>query len=232
MENEIANFGNLTKDSNSNLQNSKANSKHIIMMLCQFKTVEIILQPFLAELDYRTLNNLGNDISREFENIKVTVVTPANEPNLVQLKKASSFDNYRNQWYSPNLLDWLFQKFTPNKNTKMLFILEVDAYSNGMNFVLGEAFHKGGLGATYLPRLRQEFYGLKPDNELFYKRMVKESVHELGHIFSFFHCQNPRCVMHFSNTLSDTDNKERSFCHSCRDKYLRLLVEEKENTPG
>ncbi|HEX9319225.1 MAG TPA: hypothetical protein VF884_09835 [Nitrososphaeraceae archaeon] len=78
-----------------------------------------------------------------------------------------------------------------------------------MNFVLGEAFHKGG--AIYLPRIKQEFYGLKPDNERFYERMVKESVHELGYIFGCLHCQNPRCVMYFSNTLSDTDNKERSF---------------------
>jgi archaemetzincin len=198
--------------------------------------VEIIVRPFLAELDYNTLNNLGNDISREFQNIKVTVAREANNSNLIRLKKdtafQSSFDKDRNQWYSPKLLDWLFEKFRPNKDTKIVFILDVDAYSNGLNFVLGEAFHKGGLGAIYLPRLRQEFYGLKPDNELFYKRMVKESVHELGHIFGFFHCQSPRCVMHFSNTLSDTDNKERSFCHSCRDKYLRLLVEEKENTPG
>jgi archaemetzincin len=187
-----------------------------MMILFQFKSVEIIVRPFLAELDYTTLNNLGKDISREYESIKVTIATPANEPNLVQLKKASSFDKHRNQWYSPKLLDWFFQKFRPNKDTKILFILDVDAYSNGLNFVLGEAFHKGGLGAIYLPRLRQEFYGLGPDNELFYKRMVKEAVHELGHVFGFLHCRNPRCVMYFSNTLNDTDNKGRSFCDICR----------------
>ena len=49
--------------------------------------MEIIVHPFLAVLDYKTLNNLGNDISREFEDIKVTVATPANDSNLVQLKK-------------------------------------------------------------------------------------------------------------------------------------------------
>jgi len=187
-------------------------------------TVEIIVQPILAQLDYRTLDNLRKDISREFENIKVTVAT-GNNSNLVQLKKdtvfESSFDRHRNQWYSPKLLDWFFEKFSLNKDTKILFILDVDAYSNGLNFVLGQAFHKGGLGAIYLPRIKQEFYGLKPDMELFYKRMVKESVHELGHVFGFLHCQNPRCVMYFSNTLSDTDNKERSFCQSCSTKNLR-----------
>lgn len=181
--------------------------------------MEIIVQPFFTELDYTTLNNLGKDISREFENIKVTVAI-GNNSNLVHLKIdtvfETSFDRHRNQWYSPKLLDWFFKKFTPNKDTKIPFILDVDAYSNGLNFVLGEAFHKGGLGAIYLPRIKQEFYGLKPNGRLFYDRMVKESIHELGHVFGFVHCQNPRCVMHFSNTLSDTDIKDRSFCNTCR----------------
>jgi len=188
-------------------------------------TVEIIVQPVLALLDYRTLDNLSNDISREFENIKVSVASGSNYSGLIHPKKdaafQSSFDKHRNQWYSPKLLDWFFEKFRPNKDTIILFILDVDAYSNGLNFVLGEAFHKGGLGVICLPRIKQEFYGLNPDNELFYQRMVKASIHELGHVFGFFHCQNPRCVMHFSNTLSDTDNKEKSFCQSCRTRNFR-----------
>ena len=62
--------------------------------------VEIVVYPFLAVLDNIIVNNLGNDISKEFEDIKVTVATPANVSNLVQLKKASSFNKRRNQWYS------------------------------------------------------------------------------------------------------------------------------------
>lgn len=178
--------------------------------------VEIVVYPFLAVLDNIIVNNLGNDISKEFEDIKVTVTTPANVSNLVQLKKASSFNKRRNQWYSPKLLVWFFQKFRPNKNTKILFILDVDAYSDGLNYVLGEAYPKGGLGIIYLPRIRQEFYGLRSNDNLFYERMVKECVHELGHIFGFVHCPNKECVMHFSNILSDTDIKAKSFCGTCR----------------
>lgn len=183
--------------------------------------MEIVVQPFLGVLDNNTLNNLGNDISREFGDIKVTVATPANDSNLVQLK-ASSFDKRRNQWYSPKLLVWLFEKFRPNNDIKILFILDVDAYSDGLNYVLGEAYPKGGLGIIYLPRIRQEFYGLKPDNQIFYERMVKESVHELGHVFDFVHCRHPLCVMHFSISLADTDTKGRSFCSSCRGKFFKL----------
>ncbi len=46
--------------------------------------MEIVLQPVLADLDNNTLNNLGNDISREFENIKVTVSSATNNSNLMQ----------------------------------------------------------------------------------------------------------------------------------------------------
>ena len=189
--------------------------------------MEIIVKPVLAQLDYRTLDNLRNDISREFENIKVSVASGSNYSGLIQPKKdaafQSSFDKHRNQWYSPKLLDWFFEKFRPNEDTIILFILDVDAYSNGLNFIPGEAFHKGGLGVNYLSRIKQEFYGLKPDNELFYERMVKEAVHELGHVFGFLHCRNPRCIVYFSNTLNDTDNKERSFCDICRMKNLHLF---------
>ncbi|HEX7180098.1 MAG TPA: hypothetical protein VF220_10265 [Nitrososphaeraceae archaeon] len=99
-----------------------------------------------------------------------------------------------------------------------LLILDVDAYSSGLNFVLGQAFPHRRLGAVYLPRIKEEFYGLKPNNELFYERMVKECVHELGHIFGFNHCPDMLCVMHFSNSLSDTDFKRKSFCATCRIK--------------
>ena len=101
--------------------------------------MEIIVHPVLAHLDYRALDNLRKDISREFKKIIVTIAT-GNNSNLVELKKdtifQSAFDKHRNQSYSPKLLDWFFEKFEPNKDTKILFILDVDAYSDGLNYVL------------------------------------------------------------------------------------------------
>jgi archaemetzincin len=74
------------------------------------------------------------------------------------------------------------------------------------------------MSAIYLPRLRQEFYGLKPDEPLFHQRIIKEAVHELGHAFGLEHCNNQMCVMHFSNSLPDIDIKQNSFCDICRTK--------------
>ena len=41
--------------------------------------MQIVLQPVAANLDYDSLHSLGNHISKEFENIQVTV-GPSDEP--------------------------------------------------------------------------------------------------------------------------------------------------------
>jgi archaemetzincin len=55
--------------------------------------------------------------------------------------------------------------------------------------------------------------------ELFYARAVKEAVHELAHTLGLRHCSRSSCVMHFSNSISDTDVKQRLFCNTC---YLHV----------
>lgn len=184
--------------------------------------MEILIQPLLARLNDKTLEAVVNDVSREFEGIRVILAGSANNTTVGSLKKnaafQSLFDTNRNQWNSPKLLDWFYDKLKTDKDRIILFIMDVDGYSNGLNFVLGEAFPKGGLAAVYLARIKEEFYGQKVNDELFYERMVKECVHELGHVFGFVHCPNTECVMHFSNSLSDTDIKGQSFCTTCRPK--------------
>jgi archaemetzincin len=163
-----------------------------------------------------------NDVSREFKGIKLKIAGTANNTIISSIKEYAKsqylFDTDRNQWNSPKLLDWFNDKLKPNNDRIILIILDVDAYSHDLNYVLGEAFPRGRLGAVYLARIKEEFYGLRPNDKLFYERMVKECVHELGHIFGFVHCPNRRCVMHFSNSLSDTDAKGKSFCDNCRVK--------------
>ena len=182
--------------------------------------MRIILQPVMAGLDYNTLHLLADDISKEFKNIKVIVGS-----SLVQSEEVtvfqSAFDRHRKQWNSPKLLQSFSEKFNPDTETKMLVIFGSDAYSYRLNFVLGEAYRNGRIAAIYLPRIKQEFYGLNPNQQLFYERMVKESVHELGHAFGLAHCSRHLCVMHFSNSLHDTDIKERSFCDSCNRNWIR-----------
>jgi archaemetzincin len=65
-------------------------------------------------------------------------------------------------------------------------------------------------------RLRQEFYGLPPDRELFRQRVIKEAVHELGHTLNLTHCEDYRCVMASSHAVEWIDLKETTLCAPCR----------------
>ena len=65
-------------------------------------------------------------------------------------------------------------------------------------------------------RLRSEFYGREPDRAVLMERMTKEAVHELGHLWGMKHCDDPGCVMFFSNSLEDTDKKSDRFCNRCQ----------------
>jgi archaemetzincin len=125
------------------------------------------------------------------------------------------FNKSRNQWNSKAILEWISRKALPNTDTKILAICDFDAYSNGLNFVFGEAQIGRRVGAIYISRLRQEFYGYMPDTDLFQQRITKETVHELGHLFGLPHCERKNCVMRFSNSLKDTDFKGYHFCIRC-----------------
>jgi predicted Zn-dependent protease len=134
------------------------------------------------------------------------------------------FKERRSQLNSDKLLRWLATSTANNtksyhpRKTIILGICNFDAYSLGLNFVFGQASLTGGLAAIYLPRLRQDFYGLGADTSIFIERVLKEATHEVGHAFGLEHCPKRSCVMHFSNSLADTDYKAKDFCNMCTKK--------------
>lgn len=88
-----------------------------------------------------------------------------------------------------------------------LCLVNVDIYAQNMNFIFGLAnpIRKTAVVSTYR---------LNGDN--IKERIAKEIVHEIGHLLGLGHCVNDKCIMHFSNTVKDTDQKEQIFCKNCR----------------
>lgn len=125
------------------------------------------------------------------------------------------FDPVRRQCRGPDILDAL-GSVDRRVGDHILGLVESDCYAGGLNFVFGQASPRSRDAFVALPRLRQSFYGRPRDERLFRERVLKESLHELGHTWGFEHCGNPRCVMYFSNTLADTDAKSTEFCAECR----------------
>ena len=164
--------------------------------------------------DIASINNSNSLLSSSLQTLATTVL-----PTHV-------YDTRRKQWISDKILDWLLQNYNPDSNTKVLAICNFDS-SDDLNFILGEAHLGGRVAAIYIPRLRQDFYVKKSDtNKLFEQRVIKEAVHELGHAFGLTHCEKSRCVMHFSNSLQDTDLKHYIFCEGCN-KILKEQTTDK-----
>lgn len=102
---------------------------------------------------------------------------------------------------------------------RVLAVTEADLYSDDLNFVFGLADARGRAAVISVHRLRAG-----GDARVFHERVVKEAVHELGHTTGLGHCPDPRCVMHFSNTLADSDRKAAELCARCRSKRGGVAV--------
>ena len=126
---------------------------------------------------------------------------------------AAAWNPVRNQCDAEMVLESLPVVRKDPGRDRVLGVTGVDLYLPGMNFVFGIADRRNAL--ISLHRLGQPFYNLPEDKKIFRRRVVVEAVHELGHTFGLAHCENPRCVMHFSNTIADTDRKGPAFCIAC-----------------
>jgi archaemetzincin len=167
-----------------------------------------------------TLESLGNIADEIMEELKGRVGGIFHCP--VETKAGFSdltpaYNPERKQYLSSKLLAALEKS---EGEERVVGVADVDLYVPRLNFVFGEADILSRTAIVSLWRLRPEYYGLAPDEALFLERATKEIVHELGHTFGLVHCPNNKCVMHFSNSLADTDLKEAHFCNKCRPKII------------
>ncbi len=98
---------------------------------------------------------------------------------------------------------------------RVIGIISEDLFVMDFNFVFGLAAPQMGCVVSTF-RLRHE------NPKIFLERLKKEVMHELGHTFGLKHCEN-HCVMNFSNTVFDVDNKPAKFCDSCSKIILEHL---------
>jgi archaemetzincin len=126
------------------------------------------------------------------------------------------FDPVRKQYYSTKILKEMLNDSPPDA-LKIIGLTPLDLFIPILTFIFGEAQLGGSVGIVSIARLKQEFYGLPPNNGLLYRRVVKEINHELGHIFGLIHCHQRECVMYLANSIRDVDTKGDSFCVRCKE---------------
>lgn len=162
----------------------------------------------VGKVDKQILDELKDALSDIF-NKQVSIGKDIPEPDY-------AFNEKRRQYLSTAILDKIMQEKDYAAFEKVLGVVDYDLYVPELNFVFGEASSR--VAVISLVRLRQQFYGLAQDQNLFRKRVLTEAVHELGHTYGLSHCSNLECVMFFSNSLADTDRKGYQFCSRCRSR--------------
>ena len=166
----------------------------------------IALQP-IGSVDVVFLKSLRRPLASLFKE-QIAIVRPLPVPS-------ESFLPGRRQYDADTILHGIT---TAGPANRTLGVIDVDLFVRGLNFVFGLADEIGMRALISLWRLRQETYGLPRNDELFRRRALTEAVHELGHTYGLGHCSSVSCVMHFSNSLSETDSKGWDFCAACRRK--------------
>ena len=169
------------------------------------------------KITLKPLGNIADEIMERFRDRVGDVFQCSVEIEAGFSDLAQAYNPERKQYFSSKLLASLGKA---EREERVVGIANVDIYVPRLNFVFGEADIVSRTAIVSLFRLRQEYYGLAPDEALLLERATKEIVHELGHTFGLGHCPNNKCVMHFSNSLADTDLKGASVCSSCRPKII------------
>ena len=133
-----------------------------------------------------------------------------------------AFHRERQQYHSSEILHAMQDIVTPH-TWRVLGVAAVDLYIPILTFVFGEAQMGGPCAVVSLHRLRQEFYGLPPDHDLLRERLLKESLHEVGHTLDLTHCDDYQCAMSPSHAVEWIDLKGSSLCLPCQDRVAERI---------
>ena len=133
-----------------------------------------------------------------------------------------AYDRYRNQYHSTKLLAQLLEA-CPEDGLKILGVTTVDLFIPILTYVFGEAQLEGRAAVVSCYRLKNELYGIPPNNRALQSRLLKEAVHELGHTFGMIHCEEPNCVMRVSTYVEEIDFKPVDFCTRCAPELERAI---------
>jgi archaemetzincin len=137
-----------------------------------------------------------------------------------------SRDPARMQYHSSQLLLGL-KRFMKSQNGKILGITSLDLFIPILTYVFGEAELNGTAAIVSDHRLDPQFYGLPQDTDLLRKRLVKESIHELGHTLGLQHCTNYECALNVSTYVEEIDLKCDCFCSECHNIIQAIVHKSK-----
>ena len=144
--------------------------------------------------------------------LQTVLLDPMKNPSYALDRQRCQYD------VGPILQDLESRLFT--SMDKVVGILNVDLFVPVFSHVFGEARQGGRVALISIFRLKENRMDPLNDSAIALERVAKVALHELCHLYNLTHCENRRCLMHFSGSLSDLDQIPLSFCRYCS-QYIR-----------
>ena len=126
----------------------------------------------------------------------------------------SCYDDNRAQYDAVKII----QQFEKPSAPFTIVLTSVDLFIPIFTFVFGLAKLNGKVGIVSSHRLENRFYGLPKNPARLKERILKEIIHEMGHLKGLRHCPQFKCVMASSTAADELDIKDHFFCDLCLSK--------------
>ncbi|MFO7965732.1 MAG: archaemetzincin [Desulfobacterales bacterium] len=173
---------------------------------------KILISP-IGEFDSNLLKEVGSALYRIFGyGYRI-------EPLISDLSFA--FNKSRDQYHSTQILKRL-ASMAPDGCLKILALTRVDLFIPILTYVFGEAQLNGKACIVSTSRLNEDNLTVEPE-KVFKTRVVKESLHEIGHTFNLTHCRNTDCIMNFCRSVKEVDARKDVLC-----RYCKVLLEDQK----
>jgi archaemetzincin len=156
----------------------------------------------------------GNIIA--YLNLLAEIIPPAENPDYAL--------NGKRLQYDAGTILMNLESSCLNNYEKVIGVFDVDLFVPIFSYVFGEAKQGGKYALVSLFRLKNNPDGSITPSSIFYERAAKVALHELGHLYNLFHCEDKRCLMHFSGGLEDLDETPLYFCRYCSAFFKDALL--------
>ena len=190
------------------------------------------------KINILVLNDIGRSILRYLQ--KNLASTFNNNISVLKyvIVPISFYKSEKSQYDGRKLLGFLAENLTLKEAKDInLAIFDRDLFTGNLDHVFGLAspfpricvistirLHPHFEKDYFQERLKKRKMGKFPlsvrrlvgkEKTLYYERILKESMHGIGHTLGLVHCSNTLCIMSPSSVLEDIDNKEIRLCRSC-----------------